>query len=51
MTFRTQHKHKQSNELSLPQRDDYKTRKDTKYSITEQRPNTKPSQTFGSNNE
>ena len=32
---------------SLPQRDDCKTRKDTKYCITKQRPNTKTPQTMG----
>ena len=32
---------KQSNQFSLPQRDDHKTRKDTTYSIMKQEPHTK----------
>ena len=38
---------KQSNQLALPCQDAYKRRKDTKYSIPKQRPNTEPPQTMG----
>ena len=36
-----------SNHISLPQRDDCKTRNDTKYCTTKQGPNTKIKQTIG----
>ena len=44
MTSRKQIKY--SNQLSLPQRDDCKPRKDTKNCIAKQGPNTEPSQTM-----
>ena len=46
-------RHHEDNQLLIPHHDDCKTRKDTKYCITKQGPNTEPPQTKGAiiNNE